>query len=136
MIRKILFAAVLGASLGGIATTAAAAPAIYVQIAPPEPRYEAVPAPRHGHVWAPGYWDWRGNRHQWHAGSWQRERPGYNYQESKWVQHDNGRWSREQGRWARGDRDRDGIPNRADRDRDGDGVPTHRDRHPDNPRRN
>lgn len=34
-----------------------------------------------------------------------------------------------------GDRDRDGIPNRADRDRDGDGVPNRQDRYPDNPRR-
>ncbi len=36
---------------------------------------------------------------------------------------------------VRGDRDRDGIPNRMDRDRDGDGVPNRRDRRPDDPRR-
>ena len=35
----------------------------------------------------------------------------------------------------RGDRDRDGVPNRVDRDRDGDGVPNRRDRRPDDPRR-
>jgi hypothetical protein len=35
-----------------------------------------------------------------------------------------------------GDRDRDGIPNRADRDRDGDGVRNRDDRRPDDPRRN
>ena len=35
----------------------------------------------------------------------------------------------------RGDRDRDGIPNRMDRDRDGDGVPNRYDRRPDDPRR-
>jgi uncharacterized protein YceK len=34
-----------------------------------------------------------------------------------------------------GDRDRDGISNRADRDRDGDGVPNRSDRRPNNPRR-
>ncbi len=33
------------------------------------------------------------------------------------------------------DRDRDGVPDRADRDRDGDGVPNRQDRRPDNPRR-
>ena len=33
------------------------------------------------------------------------------------------------------DRDRDGIPNRADRDRDGDGVANRQDRRPDDPRR-
>ena len=37
---------------------------------------------------------------------------------------------------VRGDRDRDGVPNRVDRDRDGDGVPNNRDRRPDDPRRN
>jgi hypothetical protein len=35
----------------------------------------------------------------------------------------------------RGDRDRDGVPNRADRDRDGDGVPNRQDRRPDDPSR-
>ncbi|CAN5135397.1 hypothetical protein BH11PSE11_BH11PSE11_05080 [soil metagenome] len=39
------------------------------------------------------------------------------------------------GRHNRGDRDRDGIPNRVDRDRDGDGVPNRLDRRPDNPNR-
>ena len=34
-----------------------------------------------------------------------------------------------------GDRDRDGVPNRADRDRDGDGVPNRMDRAPNNPNR-
>jgi hypothetical protein len=33
---------------------------------------------------------------------------------------------------GRGDRDRDGIPNHADRDRDGDGVRNSQDRRPDN----
>lgn len=40
-----------------------------------------------------------------------------------------------EGTGARGDRDRDGIPNRADRDRDGDGVRNRDDRRPDDPRR-
>ena len=33
------------------------------------------------------------------------------------------------------DRDRDGVPNRADRDRDGDGVRNERDRRPNDPSR-
>jgi len=36
-------------------------------------------------------------------------------------------------RGPRGDRDRDGIPNRYDRDRDGDGQRNRDDRRPDNP---
>jgi hypothetical protein len=33
------------------------------------------------------------------------------------------------------DRDRDGVPDRADRDRDGDGVANRQDRRPNDPRR-
>jgi hypothetical protein len=36
---------------------------------------------------------------------------------------------------GRGDRDRDGVPNRADRDRDNDGVRNRDDRRPNNPNR-
>lgn len=123
----------------------------YVQVAPPPPRHERMPRARHGYVWSPGHWDWRGQRYAWVRGSWLEERRGYAYSQPNWVQHD-GRWYMEQGRWARhggrGDSDRDGIPNRYDRDRDndgipnrrdhdrdGDGVPNRHDRHPDNPRR-
>ena len=112
-----------------------------LDVAPPAVRYEVVPAPRHGYVWAPGYWDWRGSRHVWIRGHWVRERPGYVYYAPRWHQ-DNGRWRFERERWDRGDRiarsgdrDRDGIPNRYDRDRDGDGVPNRYDSNPNNPRR-
>jgi hypothetical protein len=109
----------------------------YVAVAPPPPRYERVPHPRPGYVWSPGYWDWRGNRHEWVAGYWIAERPGYAYYEPRWVERE-GHWRREEGRWergGRGDRDHDGVPNRYDRDRDGDGIPNRYDHHPDNPRR-
>ena len=120
MIKKVLFVSMIAASVGGIAIPAAAA--VYVQIAPPAMRVEAVPAPRHGYVWAPGYWNWRGNHHVWAKGTWVRERPGYAYHSPTWVERD-GRWSMERARWARGDRDGDGVPNGMDRQ-------------PDNPRRN
>ncbi|OOG44181.1 hypothetical protein [Polaromonas sp. A23] len=42
---------------------------------------------------------------------------------------------RSHGGYGYGDRDHDGVSNRADRDRDGDGVPNRHDRRPDNPRR-
>lgn len=61
-------------------------------------------------------------------------RRGYYYSEPVWVQRGE-RWERRGGNWARGDRDRDGIPNRMDRDRDGDGVPNRYDRAPNNPNR-
>lgn len=132
-IKRTFLAAMIGASLGSIAMPAQAAD-IYVQIAPPAPRYEPVPAPRVGHIWVPGYWDWRSDRHVWVSGTYVIERPGYYYERSRWVERD-GRWHLQRGDWRRGDRDHDGIPNRYDRDRDGDGVPNSYDRQPDNPRR-
>lgn len=97
----------------------------YVRIAPPAPRYERVPRARPGYIWAPGYWDWRGNRHEWVPGSWVRARHGYVYAQPVWRER-GGQWYFEQGRWERGgrDRDRDGVPDRYEgRDRDRDGVP-------------
>ncbi len=133
MLRKLLMAGLLASTFGSIAVPAAAA--VYVQVAPPAPRAEVVPAPRRGYAWAPGYWDWRGHRHVWIAGHWVRERKGYAYLEPRWVERD-GRWHMERRGWARHDRDHDGVPNRVDRDRDGDGVPNRLDRHPNNPKRN
>ncbi|MES2322867.1 MAG: YXWGXW repeat-containing protein [Pseudomonadota bacterium] len=118
-----------------------------VRVAPPPPRFERSPRARRGHVWIPGHWSWRGNRHEWVRGSWVRERHGYVYHPSQWMERD-GRWMMEPSRWDRRDSDRDGIPNGRDRDRDndgvrndrdrdrdGDGVPNRRDNRPDNPRR-
>jgi hypothetical protein len=92
-----------------------------VRVAPPPSRTEVIPAARPGYLWVPGYWDWRGRRHVWVGGTWVRARPGYAYANPAWVE-DGGRWRLNRGGWNRGDRDRDGIPNRYDR-------------HPDNPRR-
>lgn len=54
--------------------------------------------------------------------------PGY-YGGQQPVYRNDNRVSREH------DRDRDGVPNRADRDRDGDGVPNRMDNRPNNPNR-
>jgi len=87
---------------------------VWIQTAPPAPRYEVVPAPRHGYVWVSGYWGWNGHRHVWHRGGWVKERRGYVYNQPAWVEHD-GRWEFRRGAWARGDNDHDGVPNGADR---------------------
>jgi hypothetical protein len=134
---KLLIAALLAASLGAVSAPASAAVSLYVDVAPPPPRYEVVPAPRAGFIWAPGYWDYRGGHHAWVKGRWEREQRGMYYHPSRWEQRD-GRWYFERGNWNRqamNDRDHDGIPNRADKDRDGDGVPNRYDRSPDNPHR-
>ncbi|HUP97755.1 MAG TPA: hypothetical protein VM073_07435 [Usitatibacter sp.] len=142
--RKLLLAAFAAASIG-LTAPAMARVDVFVDVAPPAPRYEVVPAPRAGYVWQPGFYVWEGNRHHWRKGHWVRERKGYYWHPSRWEQRDGryyfreGRWDRQ--RWADnrhrpgGDRDRDGIPNAADRDRDGDGVPNRRDDAPNNPRR-
>jgi hypothetical protein len=148
MKRKLLLGALAVSSIGILPLPAAAAVSVYLDVAPPAPRYEVVPAPRAGYVWQPGYWDWRGDRHYWRKGYWVRERPGYYWHPSRWEQRD-GRWFMRQGGWHReryayydgrrgnpyGDRDRDGVPNRYDRDRDNDGVPNRADSRPENPYR-
>ena len=125
----------LGAASAAQAQTSAtvviqAGTPVYQQPAPVRVQYQA-PHPRRGMVWVPGYWDWRGHRHVWVAGHFEKVRPGYRYRTPQWEQRD-GRWELHRGGW---DRDGDGIANRNDRDRDGDGVPNRRDHQPDNPRR-
>ncbi len=122
-LRKTLLAALIAASLGGISvpTLTPAAVEIYFNAPPPPARHEVVPAPRRGYIWAPGYWDLRGKKHVWRAGHWEHQRAGFNYAEPRWVERNNV-WVLERGRWNRGDRD-------------GDRVPNNRDNYPDNPRR-
>lgn len=159
--KTLLGAAALAAALAGFGT-AAQAQQFVVQIAPPAPQYEAVPAPRPGHVWAAGHYDWRNGQYVWIPGRWMTARNGYEYRDYRWVQRGNGEWYRVGGNWERrgpngdrdgdgianrydnrndrrmgpyGDLDRDGIRNMDDRDRDGDGVRNNRDRYP-NDRRN
>ena len=106
--KKLILAALLASSAATFSIPASAE--IYVNIAPPAPRYEVVPAPRHGYVWAPGYWDWRHGRYHWVAGHYVRHRPGHYYEPVRWAYHD-GRYYRSGG-WR--DSDGDGVPNRYD----------------------
>ena len=115
-LRKSLLAALCVASLAAasIPIASSAAVGVYFDVAPPAPRVEVIPAPRHGYVWVPGYWDAPGHRHVWIRGHWERERRGYRYIEPRWVERDH-RWYLERGGWRRGDRDGDGVPNYRDR---------------------
>jgi hypothetical protein len=139
---KLLIAARAAAPTRGACPRAASAAVdFYVNVAPPPPRHEVIPAPRHGYVWDPGYWDWRHGRYVWVEGHWIRERRGMYWHPSHWAER-NGHWVLERGGWHRdrweprryADRDRDGIPDRVDRDRDNDGVPNRYDARPNNPR--
>jgi hypothetical protein len=106
------------ASVGAVLVPATAQAEVYVRVAPPPPRHEAVPAPRPGYVWAPGHYEARHGKYVWHKGNWMRAREGYAYRAPEWRE-DNGRYVYRDGGW---DRDRDGVPN-------------NRDRRPDNPHR-
>ena len=160
MRNKTILAGAFAAALMGLGATAAQAQ-VYVEIAPPAPRHEVVPAARPGHVWSGGHYEWRGNQYVWVPGHWVTARQGYEWRDARWVQRANGQWYMVGGSWERGpngDRDHDGVPNRFDRrndnrfsatgdldrdgvqnrydkDRDGDGVRNARDRHPDDRRR-
>ena len=114
--RKLIIGSLVAAALGGasLAANARSNVDVYVSFgAPPPLRYEVVPAPRVGWVWAPGYWDWRHSRYHWVRGHWVRERPGYYYAPARWVER-GGRWHHHRPAWRR-DRDGDGVPNRFDR---------------------
>src|SRR6185436_16489451 len=70
--KKFLVSAMIAAgALAAVGTplTSAAATSFYAElnVPPPAVRYEAVPAPRRGYIWAPGYWGWNGYRHVWVA---------------------------------------------------------------------
>jgi hypothetical protein len=95
----------LSLCMGGLAACVAAPPrrraAVRVRVAPPPPRVIAVPAPRHGYVWAPGYWRWHGRRHVWVDGHWLRARQGWRWAPAHWQRHSGGEWHFVDGRWHR-----------------------------------
>src|ERR687897_3443802 len=52
---------------------------------PPPPRYEVLPAPRAGYVWAPGHYERYRDQYVWRPGQWMVERPGYRYVAPSWA---------------------------------------------------
>jgi len=82
---KLVIATLLAGALGGIMLPSAAV--VIVREAPPPPRAERAPQPRHGYTWQAGHWEWKHQHHVWTRGSWVR---------------------------GKRDRDGDGVPNRAD----------------------
>ena len=98
--NRILLAAVaLSAAIVSLPGAAIAA-VVEIEVAPPAPRVEVVPAPRVGYVWAPGYWRWNGRKHVWVSGVWVQARPGWRYEPDTWVQGPNGRWHLRRGHWV------------------------------------
>jgi hypothetical protein len=77
---------------------------ISIGVPPPAPIYEAVPAPRVGYVWAPGFWRWEHERHVWAPGHWIAGRPGHHWVADHWahVEGPHGGWRHEPGHWDHG----------------------------------
>lgn len=126
MYKKLLMAGMVAATLGGASLSAIAQQrTLIITQQPPAARSEAVPAPRRGYEWAPGYWAYRNNTYTWVAGRWNQARRGQYWVPEQWVEKKT--WVLEPGRWVRGQRGND---------RDGDGVRNRNDSNPNNPNRN
>ena len=105
LIRKTLLAGAMAAALTSFTAPAFAEVGVYIDVAPPPLRIEHFDA-RPGYVVAPGYWDYNNGKHEheWVAGRYVAEKKGYRYDSDRWVQHDNNKWTRQQGGWVRDDK--------------------------------
>jgi hypothetical protein len=102
LMRKAISGIIVAAGLSAVSLSvpAQAQVDIMVNVAPPAPRYERVPPPRHGYVWAPGRWHWAGGRYAWNPGHWMAERPGYRWEAGAWNRRGPG-WHYVPGHWVR-----------------------------------
>ena len=96
-IRKILLSALLAAAA---VAPAVAQVSININLAPPQPQYEAIPVLPSGQAWAPGYWAWNGDRHVWVRGRAIANREGYRWAPDRWDQKGGG-YYRQPGYWVR-----------------------------------
>jgi len=151
MMRRFVLASIAAATLAAAATvgsavmTPADAQVTVTFGSPPPPlRYEAVPAPRSGYVWAPGHWRLARDQYVWFPGQWYTARAGYHYVPETWqrvVVNGRDQWRFVPSRWDRNgngvpdryesrswDRNHNGVPDRYESqrrnwDRDRDGIP-------------
>lgn len=77
-----------------------------INVAPPAPQQEVVPALSPGQVWAPGYWGWNGDRYVWLRGRTIAQRDGFRWVPDRWEQQDRS-FVRRTGHW---ERDHDARP--------------------------
>jgi hypothetical protein len=72
-----------------------------VAVEPPPVRIETYgAAPYPGYIWAGGYWNWVGGRHEWVPGHWEAPRRGYRWEPHQWV-HERDGWHLHGGHWVR-----------------------------------
>jgi hypothetical protein len=91
MLKRIAITSLAAAALFSTATvlTAPLTPAnaqvsITFGSPPPPLRYEVVPAPRTGYVWAPGHYELIHDQYVWRSGEWMSHRAGYRYVQPTW----------------------------------------------------
>jgi hypothetical protein len=97
--RRLFGISLLAASAVLTPALTRAAVNIDIRVGPPPAVVEVVPAPRHGYVWAPGYWRWNGSKHVWAKGRWMREQHGRQWVPDHWVER-GGRWHFVPGHWG------------------------------------
>jgi hypothetical protein len=100
-VRKTLLAVALAGSLAAPLAVHSASVNFNVEIAPPAPVYEHMPA-RKGYIVTPGYYryDQERHAHTWVKGEYQRARRGEHYVASEWRQQE-GRYGFDAGRWEK-----------------------------------
>ena len=91
---------IAGLYIAAASSVSPGAVSIDIDVAPPAPRVEVVPAMRAGYVWAPGYWEWRDSAHVWIPGRWIGERHGFHWVPDRWDQA-GGHWHHFPGHWER-----------------------------------
>lgn len=71
---------------------------VYIRIQPPDVRVERHDE-RRGYVWQSGYWRWRGQRHQWVAGHYARQKRGQRWTDGRWDHREDRGYTWTGGRW-------------------------------------
>lgn len=100
--RTLLLASALTLGAFTLPAQAEVSLSIAIGVPPPPVLVEVVPRPRHGYVWAPGYWHWDHHRgHHWVEGRWLIARAGYYWIADRWDHVDYGHYRFEPGRWER-----------------------------------
>ncbi len=100
--HRIAAASLMALGIAASATVARAEHGVDIQIgvAPPEARYEAVPAPREGYIYDRGHYEWDrdGNRYVWRDGRYIEKREGHEWHPSV-IERDGDRWHYRSGHW-------------------------------------
>src|SRR5579863_9933461 len=97
MLKSLFIAVVMSLGFGMIAMPASAQ--VYVQIGPPAPIVERIPArPGSGYVWVGGYYRWYGGRYVWTHGYWSRH--AGRWCGGRWVHTMRRGWHWTTGRWC------------------------------------